>query len=87
MHPSSTACRNLEHKNRLSVIDKLQKFRFLIIRVFFYIYSGEYLFKEKTRCEVFSYVTKTSEKGCRPQTHLIKKSEVQKPVYNNILRN
>jgi hypothetical protein len=51
------------------------------------MYSGEYLFKGKTRCEVFSYVTKTSGKDCGPQMHLIKESEIQKPVYNNILRN
>jgi hypothetical protein len=48
---------------------------------------GEHLFKEKTECEIFSYVTKTNGKGCRPQMHLIKESEVQKPVYYNILRN
>jgi hypothetical protein len=51
------------------------------------MYFGENLFKEETKCELFSYVTYTNGKGCRTQMHLIKESEVQNPVYNNILRN
>jgi hypothetical protein len=40
------------------------------------MYFGEYLFKEKTKYEIFSYVIKNNEKGCRPQMRLIKESEV-----------
>lgn len=88
MHPSSTACRTSEYKNRLSLIGKLQKFRLLFIIAFFFNMDfGDYLFKGKTKCEIFSYVTETNGKSFRPQMHSIKESEVQKPVYNDILRN
>jgi hypothetical protein len=51
------------------------------------MYFRQYLFEQKTKCEIFSYVTKTCGKDCRPHMHLIKESEIQTPVYNNILRN
>jgi hypothetical protein len=51
------------------------------------MYFGEYLIKENTKWEMFLYFTKSNGKGSRPQTLLIKELEVQKSVYNNILRN